>query len=621
VFIDPGAEREVMERIEVDTEVAGREELAAAIHRRRSDIVSRWLARVRESVSGEIELTDLRNAIDEYVEALVEALRRGGKLAVEAEQTWIAFAQEHAMTRIQLDFDVRQLLREFMELRRVLFETMQEEGVLWHPDQANRLAELTEAAVTMTVSSYVESQQLALRMEQDRLRLVLDAIPSAIAFIDSELVFQLSNRTYQEWLGVPVSAIKGKRVPEILGEENFRCIRPHLERVLRGDLATLQSPFVFAGGRRGFAETILVPQTSTEGSVIGVVGIISDITERRHREELERARAELEQYLVGIVSHDLRNPLNAILLGTQSLLRREDLDERTAKMVTRIQSAAGRAARMIADLLDFTRIRLGGGITVNPRPSDLRELTRQVVDEIQMSDPDRQIEVRHEGDARGLWDSDRLAQVLTNLLTNAVRYSTPGTPIVVTTRGEGEWVLLDVHNVGTPIAPERMGSLFQPLHRRENRGESSSRSVGLGLFIVRHLVEAHRGTIDVVSSESEGTTFTVRLPRQGMIRKDYIERLIDQLAQVLARLLHLRKEGQHEEALRAVREASMDLFGLEYEVLVGVDPASAAGLLGESQRVRRFAELVREEAESLEALGERALAEQRRAFAGALSIR
>ncbi|MDY7227633.1 HAMP domain-containing sensor histidine kinase [Hyalangium rubrum] len=232
------------------------------------------------------------------------------------------------------------------------------------------------------------------------------------------------------------------------------------------------------------------------------------------QEESARHRADFEQQLIGIVSHDLRNPLNAIHLTATTLMRREDLDARTTKAAVRIQSSTERATRMVRDLLDFTQARLGGSIPVKPQPLNLHELTRQVVDEVQMNYPERELQARHEGDAQGHWDSDRMAQVLTNLLSNAMKYSPEGTPVTVVTRGVGDWVTLEVRNTGDPITEETRLRLFEPMQRGATEVGRTERSVGLGLYIVRNVVEAHQGTIDVRSTQEEGTLFTVRLPRQ-----------------------------------------------------------------------------------------------------------
>lgn len=244
------------------------------------------------------------------------------------------------------------------------------------------------------------------------------------------------------------------------------------------------------------------------------------VRERAARERAEglaqetQDRSDLEQQLIGIVSHDLRNPLQAILLGTSGLLRREQLDEGSVKAIARIQNAAERATRMIRDLLDFTEARLGGGIAVEVRPLCLHTLVRQAVDEVESAHPGRDVEVWTHGDGRGQGDADRLAQVVQNLVTNALSYSPEGTPVQVVTRAEDGALVLCVHNQGPPIPPDRLPHLFEPLQRATS-GDRSRRSLGLGLYIVQHIVGAHGGVVDVTSSEAEGTTFTVRLPREA----------------------------------------------------------------------------------------------------------
>jgi PAS domain S-box-containing protein len=248
--------------------------------------------------------------------------------------------------------------------------------------------------------------------------------------------------------------------------------------------------------------------------VIGAVGINTDITQQKAAEAALRARADFEQQLIAIVSHDLKNPLHAILLGTASLLRRGHHDERTLKFLRRIQESAERATRLVNDLLDFTQARLGGGIPVQPQDINLHDVIRHAVEEVQIAYAERTLQLHQEGDVRGHWDPDRLAQVVTNLVTNAVKYSPPGTPVTVTTREESNRVVLEVHNGGTPIPPEKLERLFAPMQRGSTLVDPAGRSVGLGLYIVEQLVRAHGGTLGVTSTAGEGTTVTVRLPRR-----------------------------------------------------------------------------------------------------------
>lgn len=231
------------------------------------------------------------------------------------------------------------------------------------------------------------------------------------------------------------------------------------------------------------------------------------------KEEEARRRVDFEQQLIGIVSHDLKNPLSAVLFTASSLLRREGLDERTTLAAVRLQSSAERAIRMVKDLLDFTQARLGGGIPVKREPVDLHQIVEQVVDEIQLSYPDRFLLLRRSGAAQGSWDADRLAQAISNLVLNAVKYSPPNSRVSVEARDDGDAAIVEVHNTGDPISAELLPRIFNPLQRGTVDTDKMGRSIGLGLFIVKSIVDAHGGTIDAASSPQQGTTFTLRLPR------------------------------------------------------------------------------------------------------------
>lgn len=137
-----------------------------------------------------------------------------------------------------------------------------------------------------------------------------------------------------------------------------------------------------------------------------------------------------------------------------------------------------------------------------------------MAEEIRIAHPDCELLHAAEGEASGHWDSDRVAQVLTNLVTNAVQYGAANAPISISTRGDQDHVVLQVHNHGAAIPADRLPVLFQPMQRGPQIADRASRSVGLGLYIVREIVRRHGGTIDVTSTEDEGTTFRVRLPRR-----------------------------------------------------------------------------------------------------------
>ena len=224
-------------------------------------------------------------------------------------------------------------------------------------------------------------------------------------------------------------------------------------------------------------------------------------------------RVEFERQLVGIVSHDLRSPLGAILMSAALLVRRANLDDAQLRAVNRITSAGDRAERMIRDLLDFTQARRGGGIPAQRARMDMHALVRHIIDELRTAHLEREIQLEQSGDGCGAWDSDRVAQVLTNLVRNAVQNSPGGTPVHVESCGVGDSLLLKVHNDGDPISPETGAVLFEPMRRGPERAEKRHHGLGLGLFIVKQIVVAHQGLVDFHSSEAGGTTFTVSLPR------------------------------------------------------------------------------------------------------------
>ncbi|MGQ0508313.1 MAG: ATP-binding protein [Myxococcaceae bacterium] len=256
-----------------------------------------------------------------------------------------------------------------------------------------------------------------------------------------------------------------------------------------------------------------------DGKGLRLLGTGIDITGRK-RAEAEREvllsaaerKSEFEQQLIGIVSHDLRNPIAAISMSAALMLRQNDLDPRQRKSLDRIATSAGRVNRMIRDLLDFTQARLGGGLPITRAPMDLHALIRQLVAETQDAMPEREIQLVQSGDGAGSWDSDRVAQVTTNLISNALHYSPASSSIRVTTRGHEADVVLEVLNGGAPIPDSVLPRLFEPMQRGEVT-DSTSRSVGLGLYIVKNIVEAHGGSVTVSSNEAQGTTFVVRLPR------------------------------------------------------------------------------------------------------------
>jgi signal transduction histidine kinase len=225
---------------------------------------------------------------------------------------------------------------------------------------------------------------------------------------------------------------------------------------------------------------------------------------------------ESRDMFLAILSHDLRNPLNAIAMSAEMLPRACKLDGESTGFATRISGSAQIMAGMISDLLDYTRTRLGAGMPVSPAAMDLGFLCDEVVNEFRSGNPALRLQYDCTGDLSGEWDPARLRQVVSNLLGNAIQHGDPSLAIGLTLRGDRSGMMLAIRNRGTPIPQGELQKIFDPLVRgasaqtpRQNRPGS----IGLGLYIARELVLAHGGRIGVTSSADEGTVFTVHLPR------------------------------------------------------------------------------------------------------------
>jgi signal transduction histidine kinase len=221
------------------------------------------------------------------------------------------------------------------------------------------------------------------------------------------------------------------------------------------------------------------------------------------------------ELVIGILSHDLRSPLQAIALSTELSLHMGQLNERQTMLSKKVLECTRRMSALINDLLDVTRARFGSGLPVMPAMMNMGTVAEQIVEEVRVVHPHRTIELTTSGVLVGEWDKARIGQVFSNLLNNAMQYGSHHAPVRVGLKGESREVMLTVGNDGVPIPADKMKMIFDPLTRiaTHQHTASTSPNLGLGLYITKEVVVAHRGTIQVASSETEGTIFTIRLPR------------------------------------------------------------------------------------------------------------
>ena len=221
-----------------------------------------------------------------------------------------------------------------------------------------------------------------------------------------------------------------------------------------------------------------------------------------------------KEMFLAVLGHDLRSPLNAVIMASQFMLETEELEEQHRTLVTRTLRSGRRMNTMVGELLDFTRGRLGAGIPIDRRQMNMAKELSHALDEVSAANPGRVVHLETSGELTGLWDCQRMSQVFSNLLNNAVQHGAPNGEMRVLLRGEADDVVLQVRNWGPPILPSEIEGLFSPFKRlAANQNKAHTTSLGLGLYIAERSVSAHGGTIQARSSKEAGTEFTVRLLR------------------------------------------------------------------------------------------------------------
>ncbi|MBL0730064.1 PAS domain-containing sensor histidine kinase [Piscinibacter sp. HJYY11] len=335
-----------------------------------------------------------------------------------------------------------------------------------------------------------------------------------------------ANTTFCRWLGYDAAELVGRRrLQDLLtmGGRIFHQTHWAPLMQIQGSVAEVKVEMCRRDGHR-LPMMMNALRIEHAGRTYHQVSVF--VAEDRHRYEhellLARQKAEVllqkerevalfAEQMIGIVSHDLRNPLTAIEVGAH-LLRRGELTPQQQSVLGRIVNSSHRAHRLIADLLDFTAARVGRGLAMHPASVDLHELVGEHLVELSTSFPDIRLVHQKEGEGRADVDADRLAQLIGNLVGNAVVYGDPAQPVTATSIVRPDEVAVCVHNFGTPIPEDLQQRLFEPMVRGTS-ATRTQRSVGLGLFIVREIARGHGGDIRVSSSAVEGTTFCATFPR------------------------------------------------------------------------------------------------------------
>lgn len=382
-------------------------------------------------------------------------------------------------------------------------------GILYVEPPADVRYEESHLGLLSAVAVEIGAYLAILKQHQEEQRALSEARPTAELLervadayleVDDGLRCIILNASAEQLLGVARIDVLGERVSDLLRARCSDALLDSCARVLRE-----RAPVHLASAcARQLDRAYDVDIYPTER---GLTIIMRDVTPRWRAQQLQ-------ELVVGIVAHDLRNPLGAMLAVIDLILRRGSLSASDSSHLQRAVRSGRRMTRLIDQLLDFTRIGRLGQLPIEPTPSNLGAICREAADELRASHPDSPIEVEVGDQLTGQWDADRLAEVISNLVGNAVVHGTPRTPIhVMAEQGEDDEVIVRISNQGPPIPPALQAVLFEPFARGpQQRG--AQRGTGLGLFITRQIVRVHGGDVEVRSPDAGGTTFVVRLPRK-----------------------------------------------------------------------------------------------------------
>lgn len=371
---------------------------------------------------------------------------------------------------------------------------------------------------------------------EERFRLLVESVKDYA-------IFMLDPSGHVSTWNSGAERIKGYTAAQIIGKHFSTFYPPEVAATgkceLELEIAAREGRFEEEGWRvRGDGSRLWVSVTITalrnpEGTLVGFAKVTRDLTLRRAAEEFERALAaeraarvekerlqQFQERFLAILGHDLRNPLASLNMGT-GLLRQRTTEPALVQILERMSSSGLRMSRMIEQIMDFTRVRLEGGVELNRETMELRATLEAIVNELNAAYPTRTIALLCPS-LVGTWDRDRLEQVFSNLIGNAILHGEANGPVTVDAQVAAEVIQIAVHNDGPPIPAALQASIFDPFRRGERDSRTpKTAGLGLGLYICHELVLAHGGTLELSSDAVTGTTFRVTLPRAAASSRPY----------------------------------------------------------------------------------------------------
>ncbi len=357
----------------------------------------------------------------------------------------------------------------------------------------------------------------AVRAAREQLRVVTETMSAAVTLCSRDLCYLWVSKRFAEWLGRPAEEIAGRTIPEVIGPEGYEDVRPYVEQVLRGEKVAYEAPVRFRGPGRRWIHAVYTPTPGEKDVPDGWVAVVTDITDRKRAEDALKEADRRKDEFLAMLAHELRNPLAPIRNSVQVLKLIGSSDPMQAQARDLIERQVAHMARLVDDLLDVSRI-TRGNILLRKGRLDLVALVRAAVEDHRRLLEEAGLDLTVELPDRPLWvegDPTRLAQVVGNLLHNANKFTDAGGKVAVrlTAEAGGEGAVLSVRDSGIGLGPDILGRLFEPFSQADRSLDRSRGGLGLGLALVKGLVELHGGTVWASSpGPGRGAEFVLRLP-------------------------------------------------------------------------------------------------------------
>ena len=360
----------------------------------------------------------------------------------------------------------------------------------------------------MDVSDRIQAEK-SLQRSEEQLKLVTDALPILIAYIDHQQCYRYNNRTYETWYGKSRSSLQGQHVKEIVGEKNYQQMLPYIEMALAGKAVTFENQHISDQGNPYWLNATYIPDFDSDHEVKGFFSMVEDITERK---AIEQMKSEF----ISIASHEMRTPLTSIhgVIELLSAGRLGELSPSGSSMVNMALRNSDRLVHLVNDILDLERMESGKD-TIEKQPCNSAELIKQAIDTARSMADEKGVAL--EIDAQSvefLGDHERIVQALTNLISNAIKFSATGSRVVITSESKNHNVIFAVKDQGRGIPTDKLESIFERFQQVDASDSRKKGGTGLGLAICRHIVEQHQGEIWVESVYGQGSTFYFSLPQR-----------------------------------------------------------------------------------------------------------